>query len=145
MLPVKAPQRNAKVLSGEADAAMHIFTNPLKLVRANKLRFLVLTSGQRDAAVPDVPTAKELGYNLQLDLFRGLSVPKGTPAAIKAKLAAAMIKAANSASFMGRAKKIGFTVQTLGPDAFSAKLARDDKNVKAIMKAAGLYRSKTKK
>ncbi|MGI9569918.1 MAG: Bug family tripartite tricarboxylate transporter substrate binding protein, partial [Desulfobulbia bacterium] len=92
MLPVKAPQRNAKVLSGEADGAMHIFTNPLKLVRAGKMKFLVLTSSKRNPAVPDVPTAKELGYNLELDLFRGLSVPKGTPDAVKAKLADAMIK-----------------------------------------------------
>ncbi len=29
MLPVRAPQRNAKVLSGEVDGAMHIFINPL--------------------------------------------------------------------------------------------------------------------
>lgn len=145
MLPVKAPQRNAKVLSGEADAAMHIFTNPLKLVKAKKLRFLAITSGKRNKAVPNVPTAKELGYNVNLDLFRGLSVPKGTPPGVVAILADAMIRAAKSPAFQDRAKKIGFTVQTLGPIAFEKKLMATDKNVKAIMKSAGLYRSKMKK
>ena len=145
MLPVKGPQRNAKVLSGEADAAVHIFINPLKLVRAGKLRFLVITSAKRNAAVPDVPTAKELGYDLELDLFRGLSVPKGMPAAIKAKLEDAMIKAANSASFKARAKKLAFTLAPLGSKDFTAKLVKANAQVVKIMKAAGLYRSKAKK
>ena len=96
MLPVKAPQRNAKVLSGEVDGAMHIFINPLKLVRAGKLKFLAITSSERNPATPNVPTAKELGYDVTLDLFRGLSVPKGTPTAAKAKLEDAMIKAAKA-------------------------------------------------
>jgi len=145
MLPVKGPQRNAKVLSGEADAAVHIFINPLKLVRAGKLRFLVITSAKRNAAVPDVPTAKELGYDLELDLFRGLSVPKGMPAAIKAKLEDAMIKAANSASFKARAKKLAFTLAPLGSKDFTAKLVKANAEVVKILKAAGLYRSKAKK
>ena len=145
MLPVKAPQRNAKVLSGEADAAMHIFTNPLKLVKAGKLRFLVITSAKRSPAVPDVPTAKELGLGVELDLFRGLSVPKGTPPGVRAILADAMVRAARSPAFQDRAKKIGFTIQTLGVAAFERKLAKVDKEVKAVMKSAGLYRSKAKK
>ena len=99
----------------------------------------------RNAAVPDVPTAKELGYDLELDLFRGLSVPKGMPAAIKAKLEDAMIKAANSASFKARAKKLAFTLAPLGSKDFTAKLVKANAQVVKIMKAAGLYRSKAKK
>ena len=92
-----------------------------------------------------MPTATELGYNVNLDLFRGLSVPKGTPAATIAKLADAMTKAANSKAFQDFGKKKGFTIETLGPKAFDKKLAVGDKIVKKAMKAAGIYRSKTKK
>jgi tripartite-type tricarboxylate transporter receptor subunit TctC len=145
MLPMKGPQRNAKVLSGEVDAAVHIFIAPLKLVRAGKLRFLAISSEKRNAAVPDVPTAKEMGYNISFDLFRGLSVPKGTPAAIKAKLADAMIKAANSKAFKGRAAKLKFTLAPLGPKAFEAKLAKDNAHMVDLMKQAGIYKSKMKK
>ncbi len=145
MLPVKAADRNAKVLSGEADAASHIFTNPLKLVKAGKLRFLTLISSERAPAAPDVPTAKELGLNVELDLFRGLSVPKGTPDAIKSKLEDAMIKAANSDAFQARASKIGFTVKPMGIGEFDAKLKRNNEDVVRVMKAAGLYKSKMKK
>ena len=142
MLPVKAADRNKFVLSGEADAAMHIFVNPLKLVQAGKLKFLVLTSAERSPVTPDVPTAKELGYNVELDLFRGLSVPKGTPADVKAKLEAAMIQAANSDSFKERAAKLGFNLQPLGSAAFEEKLKASNKQVVAVMKKAGLFQSK---
>ena len=145
LLPVKGPKRNAVLLSGEADIAAHIFTNPVKLVKAGKLRFLAISSGKRNPQAPDVPTATELGYNVNLDLFRGLSVPKGTPAATIAKLADAMTKAANSKALMAFSKKKGFTIATMGPKAFTNKLATADKYVKRIMKAAGIYRSKSKK
>ncbi len=145
MLPVKGPQRIGKVLSGEADATVHIFIAPLKLVKAGKMKMLALSSGTRNKAVPNVPTAKELGYKMEFDLFRGLSVPKGTPAAVKAKLESAMIAAANSASFKKRAAKLKFTLAPMGAKEFDAKLAKSNANIVAIMKSAGLYQSKAKK
>ncbi|MAF50132.1 MAG: tripartite tricarboxylate transporter substrate binding protein [Rhodospirillales bacterium] len=145
MLPVKGPQRNKIVLSGEADAAVHIFIAPLKLVKAGKLRFLAVSSGKRNTAAPNVPTAKEMGYDISFDLFRGLSVPRGTPASVKAKLEAAMIKAANSKSFKARAAKLKFTLAPLGSKAFAAKLKKDNAQIAGLMKAAGIYKSKMKK
>ena len=83
-----------------------------------------------------------MGYEVELDLFRGLSVAKGTPTAIKSKLADAMTKAAKSDAFMALAKKKGFTVSTMGHEEFSAFLAKEDTKVKKIFKSAKLYRSK---
>jgi len=120
-------------------------TGAIRLAKAGKLRILVVPTAKRNAVIPDVPTARELGYDAELDLFRGLSVPKGTPAAVKAKLADAMMKAARSDAFMALAHKKGFTVKPLGPEAFSAMLAREDVKVKNILRGAGLYHSKTKK
>ncbi|HSG95224.1 MAG TPA: tripartite tricarboxylate transporter substrate binding protein, partial [Afifellaceae bacterium] len=85
-LPVGIKRRNASVLSGEADAMIAPLTGAVNLTKAGKLRLLTVPSVERNAVVPDVPTAKELGYDAVLDLFRGLSVPKGTPADVKAKL-----------------------------------------------------------
>ena len=143
-LPVKANRRNGVVLSGEADAAVATFTSPLNLVKAKKLRYLVITSAKRNPLTPDVPTAMELGLDVDIDLFRGLSVPKGTPESVKNTLADAMIKAANSPAFTAFAAKKGFTIETLRAAAFEKKLAAVDKKVKAIMKKAGLFKSKAK-
>ena len=80
-LPMGIKRRNASVLSGEGDAMVAPLTGALRLVKARKLRFLVIPSESRNPVIGDVPTARELGFDAALDLFRGLSVPKGTPAA----------------------------------------------------------------
>lgn len=144
-LPVGIKRRNASVLSGEADAMIAPLTGAVRLTKAGKLRLLVVPTANRNAVIPDVPTAKELGYDAVLDLFRGLSVPKGTPPAIKTKLADAMAKAAKSKSFMALAKQKGFTVDPLPVAQFDRLLRMEDAKVKGIMKSAGLYQAKAKK
>jgi len=141
-LPVGIKRRNASVLSGEADAMIAPLTGAVNLTKAGKLKLLTMPTAERNPLFPDVPTAKELGFDAELDLFRGLPVPKGTPDAGKEKLADAMVQAARSEAFMGLAKKKGFTVAPTGEKAFAAFLAEEDAKVKAIFKSAGLYKSK---
>ena len=143
-LPLGIKRRNAGVLSGEADAMAAPLTGAIRLARAGKFRILAVPSEKRNAVIPDVPTMKEIGYPAVLDLFRGLSVPKGTPAAVKAKLADAMMKAARSPAFMKLAKKKGFTVEPMDSNAFSGYLNKMDQDVIAIMESAGIYQSKKK-
>ncbi len=140
-LPKGIKGRNASVLSGEADAMVAPLTGAIKLTKAGKLRILVVPTAERNAVIPDVPTARELGYDAELDLFRGLSVPPGTPAAVKEVLANAMRQAAQSDAFMTLAKQKGFTVSPSGPAEFSSYLSQEDAKVKSILKTAGLYRS----
>ena len=141
-LPKGIKGRNSSVLNGESHAMIAPLTGAHNLTKAGKLRILVMPTDSRNAVFPDVPTAKELGYDAVLDLFRGLSVPKGTPDDVKAKLADAMTKAAKSAAFMDLAKNKGFTVAPMGYQEFTAYLAEEDKKVKGIFKGAGLYQSK---
>ena len=141
-LPKGIKGRNASVLSGEADAMVAPLTGAIKLAKAGKLRILVVPTAERNAVIPDVPTARELGYDAELDLFRGLSVPPGTPSAIKGVLASAMRQAAQSDAFMALAETKGFTVSPSGPEEFSSYLSQEDAKVKEILKGAGLYKSK---
>ncbi|MBS1256458.1 MAG: hypothetical protein MAG581_02281 [Deltaproteobacteria bacterium] len=141
-LPKGIKGRNASVLSGEADAMVAPLTGAIRLSKAGKLRILAVPSSKRNAVIPDVPTMGELGYNADLDLFRGLSVAPGTPQSIKDKLFEAMSSAANSKAFKGLAKKKGFTIDPMGPAAFTTFLSSEDKKVKNIFKGANLYKSK---
>lgn len=144
-LPVGVKRRNATVLSGEAQAMNAPLTAAKNLAKAKKIRLLAMPSAKRNAVAPDVPTMAEAGFPAELDLFRGLSVPKGTPDGIKNKLFDAMKTAANSAAFTGLAKKKGFTIAPMAPAEFAGMLAKEDAKVVAIMKGAGLYQSKAKK
>ncbi|MDP7620610.1 MAG: tripartite tricarboxylate transporter substrate binding protein [SAR324 cluster bacterium] len=141
-LPKGIKGRNASVLSGEADAMVAPLTGAIRLSKAGKLRILAVPTSKRNMVIPDVPTMGELGYDAELDLFRGLSVAPGTPQSIKDKLFDAMSKAAKSKAFMGLAKKKGFTVDPMGPKAFTTLLSNEDNKVKNIFKGAGLYKSK---
>jgi len=143
-LPVGIKRRNASVLSGEAHAMAAPLTGAVRLNKAGKMRILAVISAKRNPAIPNVPTAKEVGFDAQLDLFRGLSVPKGTPDSVKKKLGDAMAKAAKSKAFMALAKQKGFTVDPMMSAEFSQLLATEDERVKGIMKSAGLYQSKAK-
>jgi len=141
-LPKGIRERNASVLNGEADAMIAPLTGAARLTRAGELSILVMPTGERNAAFPDVPTAIELGFDAELDLFRGLSVPPGTPDDVKAALADAMTQAANSDAFQQLAADKGFTIAPLGVADFAAYLAEENAKVEAIFKSAGLFQSK---
>ena len=50
-------------------------------VKSGQVRFLAALTANRDPAFPDVPTAREQGYDVSLEAWRGIAVPTGTPAA----------------------------------------------------------------
>jgi tripartite-type tricarboxylate transporter receptor subunit TctC len=140
-LPKGAAERNASVLNGEADAMIAPLGGAANLTQAGKLRMLVMPSDERNEVFADVPTAKESGYDVTLDLFRSLSVPAKTPDDVKATLAAAMIKAADSSAFAELAKNSGFTVAPMDGAEFANYLADENTKVEAIFKSAGLYKT----
>ena len=92
-----APRMNA-ILGGHIDLTDSNLTQKGK-VDAGQLKFLAIASEKRDPEMPDVPTLKELGINIVYEVVRGLLVPKGTPAPVRAKLIEACGKAAAEPEF----------------------------------------------
>ena len=136
-LPIGTRRRNATVLSGEADAMVAPLTGALSLFRAGRLQLLATLGAERNPIIPDVPTARELGIDVEFDLFRGLSVPKGTPADVRARLAEAMTRAANSEAFQRLADDLGLTVAPLTMGPFEALLQRENVTVRSIIQSTG--------
>jgi len=64
----------------------------IAMVEGKKLRPLAVFSPNRSRLFLDVPTTKEAGYELYLDFWRGIGVPKGTPLEIKNVLVEAFRK-----------------------------------------------------
>src|SRR6201999_4424634 len=83
---------NAQVLVSSVSAAN-------AQIKAGKLRPLALFGAQRSKALPDVPTMKELGYNIEYYLWVGVFAPKGTPANVVAYLRTNLQKAAQTEQF----------------------------------------------
>lgn len=137
-LPKSIKTRNKSVLNGEADAMIAPLTGVVNLEKAGKLRILLMPADQRSEIYPDIPTARERGFDASMDLFRGLSVPPGTADDIKAKLADAMMKAANSPEFRKLAADKGFTVAPMDHKEFEVYLREENDKVRKVLETAGL-------
>jgi tripartite-type tricarboxylate transporter receptor subunit TctC len=59
---------------------------PSGISHSDKMRMLAVATEKRMPAFPNVPTFKELGFDLVGGAYRGLSVPKSTPEAIRQKV-----------------------------------------------------------
>ncbi len=82
--------------------------------RSGGVRALALLAEERDPAIPDVPTAKELGYNAVFCNEHNLYAPKGTPADRIALLAAAFEKAlSTSAVQKAYAETLGASIKIM--------------------------------
>jgi tripartite-type tricarboxylate transporter receptor subunit TctC len=82
-----APEVLTEVMTGRVDAYYAPLSAALEFIRAGKLVALSVSSIQRSAALPDIPTSLEAGYpNSDLNFWIGIFAPTGTPNAIVARL-----------------------------------------------------------
>src|SRR6059036_1703907 len=84
------------ILGGHVDALASGPAVVLPHIKAGKLRPLAGWGDRRVAALPDVPTLKELGYpDAEFYIWAGVFAPKGTPEPVLAKLRATVREAVN--------------------------------------------------
>lgn len=67
------------VMGNHADSVTIEVGPAMPRIEDGLLRPLVVFSEKRHESLPDVPTAKELGYDLDITVKRWIAVPKGTP------------------------------------------------------------------
>ena len=106
-------------------------------IKAGKLRALACFSDKRAASMPDVPTFKELGYDVEFSLWVGMFAPAKTPAANVNVVREAVRKAANSDQFKTAIANIGDEVAYLDQADFAKFWDEDAKRVEAAVHAIG--------
>jgi tripartite-type tricarboxylate transporter receptor subunit TctC len=106
-------------------------------VKAGKLRPLASFGGTRAPLMPDVPTLKELGYDLEFYLWVGLFAPKGTPDNIIAFWRDASKKAAANEAFAKAMNNIGQEVAYMDQPEFKAFWDTDAQRVEAAVQSIG--------
>lgn len=82
-----------------------------------EVRILAVAADKRVSSLPDVPTFKELGYDLVEGAFRGAAVPPGTPDSVKKVLADAFEKVNKDPEFAKKMEASGFKLEFYGPEA----------------------------
>ncbi len=94
-----APETHAAVLGGHIDVLHEEPGVIMSLIESKKLRPLIIFTEKRLDKFPDVPTGRELGYDITMGRWRGLCVKRGTPQEIINYLADALKKCANNPSY----------------------------------------------
>jgi len=137
-VPLGAKRRVPSLLGKEVEAICVPLPEAAPQVYAGKFRILAMSTEKRDPVYKDVPTFKELGYDVVMELFRGISVPKGTTADVTQKLEAAFKKGSESEGFVKIAKKKGFNISFMGKAEFEKYIKVQNENVANAMKMGGL-------
>ena len=84
------------VMRGETDLGASELSQTMSFVEQGRLRILAVASDKRLQGFPDIPTLKELGYDIDLPMLRGVAIKKGADPAIRKALEDAFTKAASS-------------------------------------------------
>jgi tripartite-type tricarboxylate transporter receptor subunit TctC len=106
-------------------------------VKAGKARALASFGGKRSPTYPDVPTMKELGYDIEFYLWVGLFAPKGTPDAIVARLRGLSKQAAATDQFKQAMTNLGQEVAYLDQAEFKTFWDADAKRVEEAVRIVG--------
>ncbi len=138
-------RRVPSLLGGEVDAISVHPPEVLALHKAGKVRMLAVSFPKRHPAYPKVPLFSEHGWDVGFYQFRGLHVPKGTPAEAVQKLHKAFEAASGDSKVLATAEKRGFLVSYMGPDKFPAFVAEQNELIRKIVVSLGLDKKKKKK
>lgn len=128
----------AELLGGRVDVAIQWPGQFVSHLEAGTLKVLAVTSADRIPLMPDVPTAKEQGADIDITMWRGLAAPKNTPAEVVSKLEEAAKKAAASEDFKKASEKLGFVPAFMPHDEFGKLIAEDDQKISELMGNLGL-------
>jgi tripartite-type tricarboxylate transporter receptor subunit TctC len=105
--------------------------------RAGKLRLLAVSSSQRTAQFPDVPTFKEQGIAVDASAWFGLFGPAGMPSAVTNRINAALQAALRLPDVVDRLDKLGLTSSPNSADDMTRRLADDKALWGPPIKASG--------
>lgn len=106
-------------------------------IKAGKARPLALYGAKRSAALPDTPTLKELGYDLEYYLWVGIFGPKDVPAPVIATLREKVKAAALSDQFKQLMANLGQEVDYLDQPEFKAFWDKDAARIEDAVRQIG--------
>ena len=125
------------LIGNNAQMAVSSMAAAAAQAKAGKARVLACFSGKRMAAHPDIPTLKELGYDVEFYLWCGLFAPKGTPQPIIDRWRAETKTAVQAPVFVQAMKNISEEIAYLDQPEFKAFWDLDSKRVEEAVRIIG--------
>ena len=116
---------------------MFVLSDALTLVRSGKARVVAVSGSQRSSLVPEVPTFRELGYNIEGNGWYALFAPAKTPKAIIDRYAKAAIDVIHAPEMKQQLEQMGLEPTGLGPAELAAILRADYDKWGPVIRASG--------
>ena len=127
-------------LGGHVEVTGENMSEMLPLVEAKKMRVLAVTGERRFVQVPDIPTAKELGYNIIAATGRGFSMPAAVPKDAAAAMEAALKRVYDSPEYKEYSHRNMFDNGYLNGAGFGKYLAENRVVQEEFLKAIGVVK-----
>ena len=129
----------AALAGREIEAVTVSYAETANLVAAGKLRVLGVMSERPPAYPAGVPTMKQQGYDLALGTWRGLAVPKGTPAPVVKALHDAFQQGSEDPSFVQYMAKAGMEQRYLSGADFALEIKVQEAFFHDFINGLGLH------
>jgi len=129
------------IISGSTQFAVPIASTAIPQVQGGKVRALAVTSAQRMAALPNVPTLVEVfkTQDLALDAWFGLWAPAGTPPAIVDVLFRTVAKSYEDPALRAASEAVGAVIAlSASPAEFTKFMEAETVKLDKLVKAANL-------
>ncbi len=137
-IPFGAAQVVPSLIGGHVDVVVQLPAALSGQVKQGAVRLLAVLIPNRDAALRDVPTAREQGIDVSLEAWRGIAVPHGTPRAVIAALEAAIRRTVEAPEFATGSENLGVRPAFLPAGEFGELIAREDADLARLMQLIGL-------
>jgi tripartite-type tricarboxylate transporter receptor subunit TctC len=128
----------AGLLAGQVQMQVTALPGALPHIKSGKLRALLVTSNERATVAPDIPSAKELGLNMDMQFWLGFAAPAGTPAPVIARLHKDISTTLALPDVKKRLADLGFTTIASSPEQAAKLVESETERWAKIIKTAGI-------
>jgi tripartite-type tricarboxylate transporter receptor subunit TctC len=125
------------ILGGHVDTLASGPAVVIPHIKAGKLRPLAGWGAKRVASLPDVPSFKELGYDIEFYIWAGLFAPRGTPEPVMKRIRESVRQAVNTPDFKSAMEKLQTPIAYLDAPEFRKFWDKDAKMLAAAIKRVG--------
>lgn len=125
--------------AGNMDVMFDNLPSAMQLIKGGKIKALAVTSSQRSAALPDVPTVEEAAglKGFEASSWFGLLAPAGTPADVVSRIQQEVAKSLATPAMKERLATLGAIPSGNTPAQFAALIDSEHKKWAEVVKASG--------
>ncbi len=125
-------------LSGETSLLIPSVVPVLQQIKEGKLRALGIASRHRHPLLPDVPTLREQGVELEAGTWFGVLAPAGLPPAVAKKLSMELAEVLKDKEVQAKLISEGAEPMPMDPNVFSAFIDSESKRWREVILKAGI-------